>query len=223
MSRDDTEPFSPRWTPDTRRPPADPVVGGVQREVRSMDCGFQSEDRHATAPYDDASLDAVPAPSQRSLSHDLGRHRRHRSRLDHSWRGDSDAGRCPDVERVIRATCYTQHNGKELGPATSCRSLQDPKFHDRCCDPGGPPRPARRFARSRGGAVYTTPQLYSGLASQAGRASTLAAIVFWSLAIPVNVLFAVFCASPGMLSSGLLFRLQPGRPSRFLGVRARSG
>jgi hypothetical protein len=33
----------------------------------------------------------------------------------------------------------------------------------------------------------------------------LAAISFWGLAIPVNVLFAVFCASPGMLSVGLSF------------------
>jgi hypothetical protein len=31
----------------------------------------------------------------------------------------------------------------------------------------------------------------------------LAAIAFWGLAIPVNVLFAALCASPGMLSFGL--------------------
>jgi hypothetical protein len=33
----------------------------------------------------------------------------------------------------------------------------------------------------------------------------LAAIGFWSLAIPVNVVFAASCASPGMLSVGLFF------------------
>ncbi len=32
----------------------------------------------------------------------------------------------------------------------------------------------------------------------------LAAIVFWGLAIPVNVLFAFFCTSAGMLSFGLV-------------------
>jgi hypothetical protein len=33
----------------------------------------------------------------------------------------------------------------------------------------------------------------------------LAAICFWSLALPVNVLFAALCASPGILSVGLFF------------------
>jgi hypothetical protein len=41
----------------------------------------------------------------------------------------------------------------------------------------------------------------------------LAAIVFWGLAIPVNVLFAALCASPGLLSFGLfilwLFVIMP--------------
>jgi hypothetical protein len=92
--------------------------------------------------------------------------------MDHSWRGQSGAGRCWDLERVIEATSYTQDNGKELGPATSCWSLQDPKFHDRCCDPGGHTRPARRFARSRASTVDTMSQPYSGSASPTGRAST---------------------------------------------------
>jgi hypothetical protein len=38
---------------------------------------------------------------------------------------------------------------------------------------------------------------------QDGGHRRLAAIAFWGLGIPVNVLFAVLCASPGMLSVGL--------------------
>jgi hypothetical protein len=55
--------------------------------------------------------------------------------------------------------------------------------------------------------------LFTAWRLELGGHRLLAAIGFWGLAIPANVLFAAFCASPGMLSVGLfviwLFIIMP--------------
>jgi hypothetical protein len=62
--------------------------------------------------------------------------------------------------------------------------------------PGG----LREFA-----AVLSLPclALFTAWRLEVGGHRLLAAIGFWGLALPVNVLFAAFCASPGMLSVNL--------------------